>query len=285
MLKETVEVRPKNLHACPPISANQLLDTTLGNSYNLPFGDRQIYFYKVRTRGAVNIIGVQDEHIGGVQINQLLDSIRPQKATFGIDTFDLLNDWVMIDSPQNAERRARHEVMHGWDAFQRDKMMFWCLIKKDHPDVFSANWPKLQESFIPEVKGVIWWRIKKDRTREVVLDRLADHKKAISYKHIIKSHTADGENPHYLSSVLGVWLLAYFSPEIRADESFWKPRDTYSTDCGITSVNSATARSNIGTTQVGEQALRLSERFLDGRFRKNAERYILTHTYRMGGDI
>lgn len=268
MGQEILESKPRNLYICPPISANELLGTTLPDPYNydLPFGIRPIHFYKMRGRNAVHIIGVQEGYIGGRQINQLLRTIKPEKAALAWDILDLLNDWIVIDRPENEARRKRHEEMgECWQAFSRDKMMFWDLINSALIRDGVAKWR--EEDPNVGAKGVIWWRINDDSTKEAVFAQIASQAKSMALKSIIRSHLTKGEKPQLLSTTLGVWLLAYFSPEIRSDESVWKPRDSY---------NPGSVDQNMGTTQVGVMTLRYAEHFLGGKFIPAAEEYIFS---------
>lgn len=265
-MAETIDRKPRNLHICPPISPNDLLGSTLSDqySYDLPFGEDPIHFYIIRQRTAIDLIGVQDGYIGGRRLNQLLHSIKPAEASFGIDTEDLLGDWEAIDKPAYAIRLARHAEIPGWGAFYKDKDMIWSLIKRAYAS--SNNW--LAEDPNQGVKGVVWWRLKDGDTREVMLKKLIDQIRRPAFRYIVGRHIDSSENGAILSSVVGAWLLALYSPDIRADKSIWKTFDGYEGD----SVNTR----NMGTTQVGLMAVRYADTFLDGRFISNAQEYILS---------
>ena len=172
MSANKVEV-PTNLGVCPPISPNELLGTTFIDQYRLPFGKRQLHFYQVFWGKSVDIIGVQDGRIGGRRLNELLHVIKPQKAAYGIDTYDLLNDWRLIETPVNTDRLHRHEQIPGFKEFMGEKDMFWDLINRAHVDVnrmVKKTWKRENPS--KGLKGVIWWNVDCESNRQVVFNRL-----------------------------------------------------------------------------------------------------------------
>lgn len=262
---ETVDRKPGNLYICTPICPNDLMGSIFTDQYSLPFGERLIHFYIVRNRTSIDIIGVQEGYIGGRQLNQLLHCIKPTDAMYNIDTADLLNDWAAIDWPANTERLAKHAAMHGWEAFYQDKEMLWKLIKEaagDRNEIWYEEEPN------QGVKGVIWWRLKPDDSRNMVLDKLVDHIKRPAFSYIVNAHRGPLEDPAILSTVVGTWILAYLSPEVREDKSVWKAFDSYGGEC--------TGGFNMGTTQVGAMAIRYGDAFLNGGFRVQVEEYRLS---------
>lgn len=256
---------PTNLAVCPPITPNELLGVRFIDQYRLPFGKRNLYFYQAFWGESVDIIGVSEGRIGGRILNQLLHMIKPEKATYGIDTGDILNDWKLIDTPANAERLHIHEQMPGFKAFMGEKDMYWDLIQKAYGGWSSSGAVWKRENPSKGLKGVIWWKVNYEGKRQIVFDRLGERLQP-PYDYILEKHSRGFKDRPFISSIVGMFLLAYFSPEIRADEVLWPSRDTYGGEC--------TNTNNMGTTQVGTMALRYADRFLKSPFIAAAERYV-----------
>ena len=224
-----------------------------------------MHFYQVFWGKSVDIIGVQDGRIGGRRLNELLHVIKPQKAAYGIDTYDLLKDWKLIETSANTDRLHRHEQIPGFKEFMGEKDMFWDLINRAHVDA-NRMVKKIWERENPSkgLKGVIWWNVDCESNRQVVFNRLMENPRI--YEYILMEHAGSFKDRPFLSSIVGMFLLAYFSPEIRADETLWPSKDTYGGEC--------TTTNNMGTTQVGVMALRYADRFLSSPFITTAEKYV-----------
>lgn len=254
MLKEVIEI-------CPPISANQLTGSTFTDEYNLDLGKVPIHFLRLRTRRSLATVGLVQYSVGGVKLNQLLYSIKPARAALKLDTSDVLGDWKAIDSEANAERRARHAVMgHPWDVFMKDKEVFWTMINEGFDGTRGYLVPK-EENPRKGLKPVMVWT-ETDNQRHVTYEAIADQVNNPLFRQIMRFVRSKGS----LSSTVGVYTLAYFSPELREDESVWKPRDGYGGEC--------TNDQNMGTTQIGVQALRYADYFGKGKFAQEATQYV-----------
>lgn len=263
MSKDRVKV-PTSLGICPPISPNELLGTKFSDQYELPFGKRKLHFYEVFRGESIDIIGVSEGRIGGRRLNELLHIIKPAKASYNIDTYDLLNDWKLIETPVNTGRLHRHEQIPGFKEFMSEKDMFWDLINRAYVSTNPIGKKWRRESPNKGLKGVIRWNVSYDGSKHIIFNRLMENPRI--YEYILMEHAGSFKDRPFLSSIVGMFLLAYFSPEIRADETLWPSRDGYGGEC--------TGIQNMGTTQVGAMALRYANRFLNSPFISAAEAYV-----------
>ena len=264
MPKEVIEI-------CPPISANELTGSTFTDEYNLGLGEALIHFLRLRTRIGSTTAGVVQYSVGGVALNQLLYSIKPARAAFALDTYDILADWKAIDDDTNTASRARHAVMgHPWDVFMKDKEVFWTMINEGFERTAGGFVPK-KENPRKGLKPVMVWT-ETDSQRHVTYEAIADQVNNPLFRQIMRFVRSNLKEQlgsirvGPLSSTVGVYTLAYFSPELREDESIWKPRDSYSNDCK--------QDQNMGTTQIGGQALRYADYFATGNFLSKATQYV-----------
>lgn len=264
MPKEVIEI-------CPPISANELTGSTFTDEFNLGLGEALIHLLRLPTRLGSVTAGLVQYSVGGVTLNRLLYSIKPARAGFALDTFDVLNDWTAIDSDANAERRARHSAMgHPWDVFMKDKEVFRTMINEGFERT-AGGFVAKKENPRKGLRPVIVWT-DTDNQRHVTYEAIADQVSNPLFRQIMKFVRSNLREQlgsirvGPLSSTVGVYTLAYFSPELREDESIWKPRDSYSDDCSTDQ--------NMGTTQIGVQALRYADYFAKGNFSSKANQYI-----------
>lgn len=264
MPKEVIEI-------CPPISANELTDSTFTDEYNLGLGAAPIHFLRLRTRIGSVTAGLVQYSVGGVALNQLLYSIKPARAALTLDTHDLLNDWTAIDREDNTARRARHADMgHPWDVFMKDKKVFWTMINKGFERTVGGFVAKKENPRKGLKPVMVWTDTNSQRyvTYEAISDQ-ASHPLFHQIMRFVRSNLGEqlgSIRVGPLSSTVGVYTLAYFSPELREDEFIWKPRDSYSDDCK--------PDQNMGTTQIGVQALRYADYFAKGNFSNKAIQYI-----------
>lgn len=265
MPKETIEI-------CPPVSANQLTRSTLEDQHELGLGDALIHFIRLQTKLGTSVAGIVQYSVDGIGLNLLLHTLKPARASFGIDTHDLLNDWEAIDLSANTDRKARHAAMgRCWEVFMKDKEVFWTMIDKVY-DHSTNEFILGRENPKKGLKPVMAWT-ESDGQVHVSYEAISDQPSNPIFRQIrgyLRTHLEEpfssiGIRP--ISSVVGVYALAYFSPELRENEDIWKPRDGYGRGERI-------GTQNMGTTQVGVMTLRYADYFLKGRFIKEATQFV-----------
>jgi hypothetical protein len=96
-------------------------------------GDVSLIISGVKSQNEQEIT-IQGLPVTGIELNALLHYAAPSRQ-YGIDTGDLLGDWVNIYDPTNAELLKKHIERYigpeNWSLFESVKDSVWRLIKRD----------------------------------------------------------------------------------------------------------------------------------------------------------
>lgn len=157
------------LRYAPPVSVNQLLGYTLNESKGEPdleelkLADKPIYFFqlepRVPDRGFREYIGFVRAKLDGGDINRLLLSNSGDKH-FHLDTHDVLQDWLLIDTPDYQVHMKSHFRALGlaWQISERDRLFFRSEIERWNNNRNSPEASKRKaESSLPGFIPVIRW--------------------------------------------------------------------------------------------------------------------------------
>ncbi len=265
----------ETISAIPPISANQLLGTTLEEKRGRPhlsdfsIGNAPIHFYSIyhSDTQVTEFFGILNKGLSPKEFGQLLSAIAPFGDTD--EAYDAIKDWGRILNIKN--QTLETQLLRK----QHSKMgPFWGILMKqldflrEHLMTKNLLNPSSQNEIVP----LIHWQVDNSGKRSWLYDYLNtntfserirdDFIRKSSADHILRFKNKDqGINP-----LVGIYTTAHFEPEIS-----WKwPQHE-----GFHSTDDFDIPTQLmGMAQVAGQALRHGEELLRGNFIQAAENYI-----------